>query len=61
MENFEPDLLQKTIESLTEKNVMIIYRSKELSGKLDLKEKYYGTEYSISAIPGNIIMAMQNC
>jgi hypothetical protein len=34
MEEFQPEFLQKTIESLTEKNLMIFYRSKILAGNM---------------------------
>ena len=60
MEEFTEEVLKKFIDSLTEKNVMIFLSSKEFTGKLPLKEQYFGTEYSNEPIPEAFLNAMVN-
>lgn len=60
MEEFTEDIFKKFIDSLTEKNVMIFLSSKEFTGKLPLKEQYFGTEYSNEPIPESFLNAMIN-
>ncbi len=40
---------------------MIFFSTKALTGKLDLKEEYFGTEYSKYPIPEAYMNAMLNC
>lgn len=60
MEEFSAEIFQKFIDSLTDRNVMIFLSSKDFTGKLPLKEEYFGTEYSSEPIPELFRNAMVN-
>lgn len=46
MEDYKPDLIEKTINSLTTKNVRIYLTSKSVEKDCNQTEKWYGTKYS---------------
>ncbi|KAG2637828.1 hypothetical protein PVAP13_2NG546806 [Panicum virgatum] len=52
---FSPDAIQNILNELTPENVRIFWESKRFEGQTNLTEPWYGTSYSVEAVPPSII------
>ncbi|BAF21958.1 insulin-degrading enzyme-like 1, peroxisomal [Oryza sativa Japonica Group] len=52
---FSPDAIQGILNELTPDNVRIFWESKKFEGQTNLTEPWYGTSYSVEAVPPSII------
>ncbi|XP_006657864.2 insulin-degrading enzyme-like 1, peroxisomal isoform X1 [Oryza brachyantha] len=52
---FSPDVIQSVLNELTPDNVRIFWESKKFEGQTNLTEPWYGTSYSVEAVPPSII------
>ncbi|RLN36220.1 zinc-metallopeptidase, peroxisomal [Panicum miliaceum] len=52
---FSPDAIQNILSELTPENVRIFWESKRFEGQTNLTEPWYGTSYSVEAVPPSII------
>uniref|UniRef100_A0A0E0EDB2 Peptidase M16 N-terminal domain-containing protein n=1 Tax=Oryza meridionalis TaxID=40149 RepID=A0A0E0EDB2_9ORYZ len=52
---FSPDAIQSILNDLTPDNVRIFWESKKFEGQTNLTEPWYGTSYSVEAVPPSII------
>ncbi|KAG2646283.1 hypothetical protein PVAP13_2KG499300 [Panicum virgatum] len=52
---FSPDAIQNILNELTPGNVRIFWESKRFEGQTNLTEPWYGTSYSVEAVPPSII------
>ncbi|KAL5197066.1 hypothetical protein ABZP36_000578 [Zizania latifolia] len=57
---FSPDTIQSILNKLTPHNVRIFWESKKFEGHTNLKEPWYGTSYSVEAVPPSIIQKWVN-
>ena len=55
MENFEEDLFNKILLSLTLENLRINYHSKTLEAECTLTEPIYGTKYNFEKFSEEIV------
>ncbi|KAM3142497.1 hypothetical protein pb186bvf_005399 [Paramecium bursaria] len=54
MENFQPDLIQRIINQLTTKNILVFLSTKDFKGQLGNQEHYFKTEYLLQNLPETI-------
>ncbi|WVZ66425.1 hypothetical protein U9M48_015640 [Paspalum notatum var. saurae] len=52
---FSPDSIQNILNELTPENVRIFWESKKFEGQTNLTEPWYGTSYSVEAVPPSTI------
>jgi insulysin len=52
---FSPDAIQNILNELTPENVRIFWESKRFEGQTNLTEPWYGTSYSVEAVPPSIV------
>uniref|UniRef100_A0A0E0LME8 Uncharacterized protein n=1 Tax=Oryza punctata TaxID=4537 RepID=A0A0E0LME8_ORYPU len=57
---FSPDAIQSILNDLTPDNVRIFWESKKFEGQTNLTEPWYGTSYSVEAVPPSIIQKWVN-
>uniref|UniRef100_A0A0D9X0K9 Peptidase M16 N-terminal domain-containing protein n=1 Tax=Leersia perrieri TaxID=77586 RepID=A0A0D9X0K9_9ORYZ len=57
---FSPDAIQRILNELTPDNVRIFWESKQFEGQTNLTEPWYGTSYSVEAVPPSIIQKWVN-
>jgi len=55
LRTFDPKLIQKGIECFTPDNFRITVVSRDIPGKWEKKEKWYGTEYTLEKIPADFM------
>eukprot|EP01124_Arcella_intermedia_P016527 TRINITY_DN23144_c0_g1_i1.p1 TRINITY_DN23144_c0_g1~~TRINITY_DN23144_c0_g1_i1.p1 ORF type:complete len:973 (+),score=184.03 TRINITY_DN23144_c0_g1_i1:70-2919(+) len=60
MYEWVPELIQKALQALKPENMFITVGAKELDGKTDKKEKWYGTPYSQFAIEPSYIERLKS-
>lgn len=59
--DWRSDLINELLGYLNAKNVRISIAGKKFQGTANLKEEWYGTEYSLEKIPDYVIQRWQNC
>ncbi|BAT02226.1 insulin-degrading enzyme-like 1, peroxisomal isoform X1 [Oryza sativa Japonica Group] len=57
---FSPDAIQSILNDLTPDKVRIFWESKKFEGQTNLTEPWYGTSYSVEAVPPSIIQNWVN-
>ncbi|XP_046548482.1 insulin-degrading enzyme-like [Haliotis rubra] len=58
---YKPDLVQLVIDKLVPENMKCIIIAQKFKGMTDQKEKWYGTDYSESSIPAEMIRKWSDC
>lgn len=57
---YNAGLIQSVLDKLTPDTVRLCIVAKKYEGKTDLKEKWYGTDYSISRLPEEVLQKWRN-
>ena len=58
LRDFDPGLIEKTIDCLRTDNLRLFIVSQEIPGNWDQKEKWYGTEYTVEPIPEDFMVEL---
>lgn len=59
-DQYNPDLIQSVLDKLTPDSVRLNIVGKKFEDKTDLKEKWYGTDYSISHLSEDVLQKWSN-
>ena len=60
MEEFKPELITSILEKLTPRNARVAIVGQKFTGTTDRKEKWYGTDYSMTKIPEETLRKWEN-